>query len=131
MEQNKIFGDNKDEQTKKPMTFEQACNFLDSINKVNKKEEAKKTDFPISVTTKEDMQKFLNYAVSLIDRNKYPAHKKFLEWRVAGCTMQGIANHFKVDRSAVFRLEKEALKIAMDVIRIKRETEIPIFQPLN
>ena len=122
-----VFADNKDKPEKqKPMTFEQACNYLDELKSLDMKDEAKKAEMTISTASVEDMRRFLMYAVSLIDRKKYPAQRKLLEVRVMGMSVDEIARSFKVSSETVIRLEKDALSVAMDAIRSKRDGAIPI-----
>lgn len=127
-----VFDDNKNKPEKnKPMSFEQACNYLDSLKALDLKTEAKKINVPINVETVEDMRRFLGYAISLIDRKKYPAQRKLLEVRVMGMPIDDIAKSFNVKREIVIRLEKEAILIAMEAINKTRETQLPILGSLN
>lgn len=118
--------DTRDNAAKKELSIEQVGNLIKEEAEKDFKKEMRKQELPITTAFTEDRKKFLNYAVSLIDRGKYPAHRALLIYRINGYNIMQIAEKFKVDPKIILYMEKDAMKIAKDTIRATRNNGIPI-----
>lgn len=121
-----------DKTPQKPMSIEQAGNFLDTEMTDEKQlKRIQDIEKPITIAPEQDRRKFLDYAVSLLTTSRDREYKTLLKMRIMGYSTMKIAEQFGVKTDVVDMLEKQAIKIVTDVIRAKRETAIPIIGGLH
>lgn len=109
------------------MSFEQAANKLDEMKKKDVRAEAKKKNRPISAPNPQDMQRFLDYATSLL-KDKYPELLTVLRLRYKhGWSCERIAKELGGYKPQMVKeLEKTAVKRCKDLIASSKKNKIPI-----
>ena len=104
-------------------------------------EEAKKVDKPVNVAPPEaDRIRYLEYCIGFLEKSK-PRYATLLKLRIRGWSNWQISKYFRTqggDRSiteqVVELMEKDAIRYAMDAIREKQRTGMPLFgevDPIN
>lgn len=108
-------------------TFEQAANIIEEKKREDKRAKAKQKDMPISAPNPQDMQKFLDYATSLLGEKK-PELVTLLRLRYKhGYSHKRIAKElggYKV--KMIKQLEERAVEMCKDEITRRKNTGIPI-----
>lgn len=138
------------EEKQKPLSIEQAGNFLKEKNETmaaDMKKEAKAA--PISFASPEDRRRYLLYGISLLGdisesakntwcmlTDKAPALyttkqvaeilRKLLVLRINGYSVKKIAYHVHTSPAVIEQVERLALSTIADIITRKQKTEIPI-----
>lgn len=115
-------------QPEKFRTFEQAVNIIEEKKREDKRKKAKKKDMPISAPDPEGMQRFLDYATSLLKKG-YPELVTLLRLRYKfGYSHKRIAKELGGGASPkmVKELERTAIKRCQDEITKRRGRDIPV-----
>lgn len=111
-------------------SFEEVANILKEKKMKGEsglREEAKKQKRPISAPDPKDMQKYLDYATSLLEKDR-PELATLLKLRYKlGWSHERIAKKYgKVKPKMVKELEKTAIERVKSLIASSRENKIPI-----
>lgn len=107
-------------------SFEEAVNILEEKKRENKHKKARQRKVPISAPSMKDMQKYLDYATTLLKGRQELITLLKLRYKL-GWSYERIAWEFgRVKPEMVKELEQVAVKRIKDEIAKTRQNKIPI-----
>lgn len=115
-------------------SIEQGYNWLKgekARQKAKFKKAVKDGKIRVTMAMPEDRLKFLKYAITLMDANKFQDEVNYLKARIMGYTNEDIAYRSRSALRVVEVLEREAMNRAKDAIEKARKRGIPLLGDMN